>query len=78
MVGLLDVRWHLVGGVNVLLYGASECFCTTVHWEGDLVYILFNVHVIELLCYRLTHLCILHMLKHFGMANTKKKIPKVF
>jgi hypothetical protein len=24
-----------------------------------------------LLCYRLTHLCILYMSKHFGMANTK-------
>jgi hypothetical protein len=25
---------------------------------------------IKLLCYRLTHLCILYMSKHFGMANT--------
>jgi hypothetical protein len=37
VVGLLDVRWHLVVRMNVLLYGASECFCITVHWEGDLV-----------------------------------------
>jgi hypothetical protein len=26
-----------------------------------------------LLCFRLTHLCILYMSKHFGIANTKKK-----
>ena len=27
-----------------------------------------------MLCYRLTHLCIQYMSKHFGMANTKFKI----
>jgi hypothetical protein len=31
------------------------------------IYCIWN----KLLCYRLTHLCILYMSKHFGMTNTK-------
>ena len=36
----------------------------------DYIYVLH-----KLLCYRLTHLFILYMSKHFGMANTKFKYP---
>jgi hypothetical protein len=37
MYGGADCPWRLVVGVNDLLYVALECFCITVHWEGDLV-----------------------------------------
>jgi hypothetical protein len=32
-----DRLWHLMVGVNVLLSVATECFCATVYWEGDVV-----------------------------------------
>jgi hypothetical protein len=36
-----------------------------------------NIYVINLLCYRLTRLYILHMSKHIGMANTKFKRHRI-
>jgi hypothetical protein len=81
MYGGADCLWHLLVGVNVPLYVATECFCTTTgHSPEDdpvkveicrLVHIYnLNVYVINLLCYRLTRLYILH--------RTQKCLQKLY
>ena len=40
-----------------------------ISYNFKIVYCIWS----KLLCYRLTHLCILYMSKHFGLANTKFK-----